>query len=55
MGHPCADACRLKEMEEEIKRLNDLLIEIGDYAHEHSTGPTVPDAMWTVRRMAYQE
>lgn len=29
------------------------LQDIGDYAHDHSTGPAVPDALWEVRSMAY--
>ncbi len=29
------------------------LQEIGDYAHDQSTGPAVPDALWEVRSMAY--
>lgn len=37
----------------EIDRLYELLIEIGNYAHDHSTGPAVPDALWTIRGMAY--
>jgi len=38
----------------ESKRLRRLLIEIAEYAHNHSTGPTVPDALWEVRQMAYE-
>ena len=29
------------------------LREIAEYAHDRSTGPTVPDALWEVRAMAY--
>ncbi|OZI17965.1 hypothetical protein [Bordetella genomosp. 7] len=29
------------------------LRQIGDYAHDHSTGPAVPDALWAVRSLAY--
>ena len=29
------------------------LQDIGDYAHDHSTGPAVPDSLWEVRSMAY--
>lgn len=36
-----------------IEDLEDRLRAIGDFAHEHSAGPTVPDAMWEVRSMAY--
>ncbi len=31
------------------------LKDIGDFAHCRSTGPAVPDAMWEIRRMAYDE
>lgn len=31
------------------KRLND----IGDFAHDRSKGPAIPDVLWEVRRMAY--
>ena len=34
-------------------RLNEALKEIGDYAHDRSTGPVVPDALWEIRSMAY--
>lgn len=27
--------------------------EIGDFAHDRSTGPAVPDDLWEIRRMAY--
>lgn len=27
---------------------------IGDFAHDRSTGPAVPDALWEVRSMAYE-
>lgn len=36
-----------------ISRLNKALEAIGDYAHDKSTGPAVPDALWEVRSMAY--
>lgn len=39
------------------KRVDSLvaaLNEIGDYAHDCSTGPAVPDALWEIRRMAYE-
>lgn len=36
-----------------VRRLNDALLKIGDFAHDHSTGPTVPDALWEIREMAY--
>jgi hypothetical protein len=36
-----------------LSRLNGALQEIGDFAHDRSTGPAVPDALWEVRSMAY--
>jgi hypothetical protein len=40
--------------EPEADRLRALLTEIAEYAHENSTGPTVPDALWEIRQMAYE-
>jgi hypothetical protein len=34
-------------------RLNSALEAIGDFAHDKSTGPAVPDALWEIRAMAY--
>lgn len=31
----------------------EMLRQIGDYAHDKSTGPAVPDALWEIREMAY--
>lgn len=48
--------CTLTQRDElcaEVDRLVGLLQEIGDIAHEHSTGPAVPDAYWEIRAMAY--
>jgi len=39
----------------ERDELSDLLHEIGNFAHDRSTGPAVPDALWEVRRMAYRQ
>lgn len=39
---------------QEAKRLRDLLTQVAEYAHDRSTGPTVPDALWEVRQMAYE-
>jgi hypothetical protein len=36
-----------------ISRLNKAIEAIGDYAHDKSTGPAVPDALWEIRSMAY--
>ena len=38
---------------ERIVELESLLKSIGDYAHDRSTGPALPDDLWEVRRMAY--
>lgn len=39
---------------EEASRLRELLTEIAEYAHHHSTGPAVPDVLWEIRQMAYE-
>lgn len=44
----------LGERRERAAALEDRLREIGDFAHDHSTGPAVPDALWEVRAMAYE-
>ncbi len=50
----CNPTKALEYAKETIAALEARLREIGDYAHEHSTGPSVPDALWTVREMAYE-
>ncbi|MCR1346268.1 helix-turn-helix domain-containing protein [Acidithiobacillus ferrooxidans] len=40
-------------LQAKIQSLNDTLKEIGDFAHDHSTGPAVEDPLWEVRNMAY--
>jgi len=50
----CNPAKALEYAKGTIDDLESRLREIGDYAHEHSTGPAVPDALWTVREMAYE-
>jgi len=37
-----------------VASLEAALRQIGDYAHDKSTGPAVPDALWEVRGMAYR-
>lgn len=32
---------------------NEMLARIGDFAHDKSAGPAVPDALWEIRSMAY--
>jgi len=46
---------RVVELNNEIEIVRDEMRKIGDYAHENSTGPAVPDALWDVRRMAYAQ
>ena len=41
------------EASAEIERLRNLLEVIGNYAHDRSTGPAVPDDLWEIRGMAY--
>lgn len=43
-------------LREEFAQKSDALAtlrEIGDFAHDRSTGPAVEDALWEVRNMAY--
>ena len=40
---------------EDADRLREVLHRIGDMAHDASTGPAVPDVLWEIRRMAYDE
>lgn len=35
--------------------MSEVLQDIGNFAHERSTGPAVPDDLWEVRRMAYRQ
>jgi hypothetical protein len=46
----CVDAANRAN---EIDRLHDRLRQIGDRAHDASTGPAVPDVLWEIRSMAY--
>jgi len=45
---------RIAVMEKRTEEAQEVLRQIGDYAHGRSTGPTVPDALWEVREMAYR-
>jgi hypothetical protein len=47
-------AARAEAAEAECERLLEVLTNIGNYAHDASTGPTVPDAFWEIRKMAYE-
>ena len=48
-------SCELRRLQAEIDRLNDLLTEIGNKSHDASTGPALPDTLWEIRAMAYQQ
>ena len=37
----------------DANKMLEALREIGDFAHDKSTGPEVPDALWEIRSMAY--
>lgn len=45
----------LIDAREKIAHLERLLMVIGDFAHDNSTGPAVHDALWDIRRMAYEQ
>lgn len=45
---------RIREAEQQRDVLLKALQSIQEYAHDHSTGPAVPDALWEVRRMAME-
>jgi hypothetical protein len=45
----------IRRLQIECDRLNELLSEIGDMAHDASTGPAAPDVLWEIRSKAYQE
>lgn len=38
----------------ELEELKEKIHAIGNYAHDNSTGPAVPDALWDVRSMCYE-
>ena len=46
-------AAGAEAMREQVDTLENLLLSIGHFAHDNSTGPAVPDALWEVRDMAY--
>lgn len=59
--HTCSYHCQRPEcvlaqrdeLREAVAERDDLLNRIAEFAHEHSTGPAVPDAYWEIRAMAY--
>lgn len=52
-----AESARLRQLlnlaRDDYNSAAQRLQDIGDYAHDHSTGPAVPDELWEVRSMAY--
>lgn len=43
-----------QDMARQLSELYELLQEIGNLAHDKSTGPAVPDTLWEIRNMAYK-
>jgi hypothetical protein len=50
-----AAALAQREPLTDADKLREVLRSIGDIAHDASTGPAVPDVLWEIRRMAYDE
>jgi hypothetical protein len=46
-------AAALEAQAAQIDALQDALIDIGNMAHNASTGPAVPDVLWEIRGAAY--
>lgn len=44
---------RVEELEGQLEDIKEVLEEIEEYARVNSTGPALPDALWEVRRMAF--
>ena len=44
---------QIKKYKHHAEDMEEALRQIGDFAHDKSTGPAVPDALWEVRSMAY--
>lgn len=43
----------IMDREREIAQLRTVLRQVGDRAHDASTGPAVPDVLWEIRGIAY--
>ena len=54
-GYKAAMAVSAEPRSDDADRLREVLHRIGDMAHDASTGPAVPDVLWEIRRMAYDE
>ncbi|MCA3190955.1 hypothetical protein [Cupriavidus sp.] len=48
-----APAAQAEGLEIALDAAHDALLSIGNFAHDKSTGPAVPDALWEIRSMAY--
>lgn len=46
------ESATLAELKARVLELETTMAAIADYAHDHSTGPAVPDALWEIRSMA---
>ena len=44
---------QIAELAAQNQQLLAIIKDIGDFAHDRSTGPSVEDALWEVRRLAY--
>lgn len=44
----------LETLKAQLMDATGTLKDIGDFAHDRSTGPAVEDDLWEVRRMAYE-
>ena len=44
----------IEKLESRIGELENRLRDIGDIAHEQSTGPAEPDWLWHIRELAYE-
>ena len=44
----------MREQVQRIELLENRLREIAEYAHNESTGPAIPDALWEIREQAYE-
>lgn len=45
---------RFDELENRLNEVEELLIRIGNFAHDRSQGPTIYDDLWEIRSMAYE-
>lgn len=50
---PASPNFELAALKARVEQLETALHKIGDLAHDHSTGPAVPDGYWEIRSLAY--